>query len=139
MVDERYGSAADIMELQASDLIGILQDCQASLYAQAKACRRLAVVGDKRAVPALADLLDDPRLSHYARLALEAIPDSAAGLALRDALGKVEGKLLVGVINSLGQRRDTKAIEALAKLLRHDHVEVAQAAAAALARIRPPL
>jgi len=45
----------------------------------------------------------------------------------------------VGVINSIGHRRDAKALDALAKLLHDADSEVAQAAAAALALIRPPL
>jgi len=109
------------------------------VYAKAKACQQLAVVGDKSAVPALAALLADPQLSHYARFGLEPIPDSSVDEALRAALGKVKGKLLVGVINSIGHRRDAKALGALAKLLHDADSEVAKAADAALTRIRPPL
>jgi HEAT repeat protein len=67
------------------------------------------------------------------------MPDPAAGEALRGALGKVKGRLLVGVINSLGQRRDAQSVEALGKLLDDPDRDVAEAASAALARIRPPL
>jgi HEAT repeat protein len=139
MVDEKYGNAAQIMALPAARLVAILKDPGASAYARAKACQRLAVVGDKTAVPALAPLLADPQLSHYARFALEPIPDPSADDALGAALEKVKGKLLVGVINSIGQRKDARAINALAKLLTDADSEVAQAASAALARIRPPL
>mgnify|MGYP001583437061 FL=1 len=138
MVDEKYGSPAQLMALPPAKLIAILKDPQASAYAKAKACQRLAVVGDKTAVPALAALLTDPQLSHYARFGLEPIPDPAVEEALRAALGKVQGKLLVGVINSIGYRKDTKALPALAKLLQDADPEVAQAANAALARVRPP-
>ncbi len=139
MVDEKYGSPAQIMALPVAKLVGILKDPKASMYAKAKACQQLALVGDRSAVPALAALLTDPQLSHYARYGLEPIPDASADEALRAALGKVQGKLLIGVINSLGVRRDTKAISALGKLLLHEDVQVSQAADSALARIRPPL
>ena len=139
MVDEKYGSAAQIMALPPGKLIAILKDPAASVYARAKACQRLAVVGDKTAVPALAALLADPQLSHYARFALEPNPDPSVNEALRAALGKVKGKLLVGVINSIGHRKDAKAINALAELLHDADSEVAKAANDALARIRPPL
>lgn len=139
MVDEKYGSPAQIMALPPAKLIAILEDPKASVYAKAKACQRLAVVGDKTAVPALAALLADPQLSHYARFGLEPIPDPSVDQALRTALGKVEGKLLAGVINSIGHRKDAKALEALVKLLHNPDGEVAAAANAALARIRPPL
>lgn len=139
MVDEKYGTAEQIMALPPAKLVEILRDPKASIYAKAKACQRLAVSGDHSAVPALAALLTDPQLSHYARYALEPMPDPAAAEALRAALGKVKGRLLVGVINSLGQRRDAQSVEALGKLLDDPDREVAEAASAALARIRPPL
>ena len=139
MVDEKYGSAAEIMALEPAKLIAILKEPGASVYAKGKACQRLAVVGGKTAVPALAALLTDPRLAHYARFGLEPIPDPSVDDALRGALGKVKGRLLVGVINTIGQRKDRKALEALGKLLHDADSDVAQAAAAALARIRPPL
>jgi|FLYL01.1.fsa_nt_gi HEAT repeat protein len=139
MVDEKYGTAEQIMALPPGKLVAILKDPKASPYAKAKACQRLAVSGDKAAVPALAALLADSQLSHYARYALEPMPDPAADEALRSALGKVKGRLLVGVINSLGQRKDARSVEALGKLLNDPDREVAEAASAALARIRPPL
>ena len=58
MKDDKYGGAAQVMSLPAASLIALLQDPGASVYARAKACQRLAVVGDKSAVPALAALLD---------------------------------------------------------------------------------
>jgi HEAT repeat protein len=139
MVDEKYGSAEKIMALPAARLVAILKDPGASAYARAKACQRLAVVGDKTAVPALANLLTDVGLSHYARFALEPMPDPAAGDALRDALGRVKGSLLVGVINSIARRKDRKALPVLAKLLDDSDKEVVRAANEALAHIRPPL
>ena len=139
MVDEKYGSPAEIMALPAAKLVAILQDANASAYAKAKACQQLAVVGDKAAVPALAALLTDAQLSHYARFGLEPMPGPAADEALRAALGKVKGRLLAGVINSIGNRKDATAIPALARFLHDPDTEVSQAATAALARIRPPL
>lgn len=137
MVDEKYGSAAQIMALPAAKLVAILEDPSASVYARAKACQQLAVTGDRSAVRPLAALLGDAQLSHYARFALEPNPDPSAGDALRAALGKVSGKLRVGVINSIGVRRDVKALDTLAALLRDQDTEIAQAASAAIARIRP--
>lgn len=139
MKDEKYGTAAQIMALPASRLTALLQDPGASVYARAKACQRLAVVGDKSAVPALAPLLGDAQLSLYARTALETMPDRSADEALRAALGKLQGKLLAGVINSIGKRRDRSALGALEKLRHNADADVASSANAALARIRPPL
>jgi hypothetical protein len=139
MKDDKYGGAAQVMPLPAANLVALLQDPGASVYARSKACQRLAVVGDKNAVPALAALLDSPQLSLYARTALETMPGDGADEALRVGLEKVQGKLLAGVINSIGKRRDVNALAALEKLRHHADAEVAGSANAALARIRPPL
>jgi len=102
---------------------------------KAMACKQLAIYGTKAAVPALAALLSDKRLASWARIGLEAIPDPAADEALRQAMGKLKGKLLIGAINSIGRRRDAKAVDALVPKLKDADAEVASAAAAALGRI----
>jgi len=115
-------------------LIAILQS-DAPAAEKAVPCKQLAVYGSKDAVPALAALLPNPQLSSWARIALEAIPGSEANEALRDAMGKVNGKLLVGVINSLGVRRDLKAVPGLTKHLGDADPAVVSAAAEALGHI----
>ena len=99
----RAAAAADsqssLAEKQRS-LICVLQT-NAPPAEKALACKQLAIYGTKDAVPALAPLLADPQLASWARIALEAIPDPAADAALRDALDKLQGKLLVGTINSI--------------------------------------
>src|ERR1043166_1599899 len=102
---------------------------------KAMTCKWLAVHGNQEAVPALSPLLADPQLSSWARIALEVIPGRAADEALREAMGKLQGKLLVGVINSIGVRHDAKAVNGLIAKLKEADVEVASAAAVALGRI----
>jgi len=115
-------------------LIAVLQS-DAPPQEKAITCKRLAVCGTAAAVPALAPLLEDATLASWARIALEAIPDPAVDEALRAAMGKLQGRLLVGVINSIARRRDAKAVEALAAKLKDADAEVASAAAAALGHI----
>ena len=119
---------------QEAKLLGVLKS-DAKLKEKADACRVLARVATKDAVPTLAALLGDAKLSHMARYALEPIPDPAVDEALREALGKLKGRPLVGVIASIGVRRDAKATGALAKLLGHPDADVAQGTARALGRI----
>ncbi len=99
------------------------------------ACKRLAIVGTDKAVPALAPLLADPELASWARIALEAIPGPAPDKALREAVSSLKGRLLVGVINSLAVRRDAKAVPILKSKLKDADAEAASAAAVALGRI----
>jgi hypothetical protein len=50
-------------------------------------------------------------------------------------LPKLTGKLQIGVINSVGVRKDAKALDALSRLIDHSDPEVAQAAAASVGMI----
>ncbi len=102
---------------------------------KALVCKQLAIYGTKDAVPVLAPLLSDQQLASWARIALEAIPDAAADAALRSAMGKLKGKLLIGVINSIAVRRDPKAVGGLVKKLKDADADIASAAAVALGRI----
>lgn len=102
---------------------------------KALACKQLTIYGTAEAVSALAPLLADEQLASWARIPLEAIPGPAADNALRQALDRLHGKLLVGVINSIGVRRDAKAISKLSAKLKDSDLDVASAAAVALGRI----
>jgi HEAT repeat protein len=102
---------------------------------KAIACKKLAIYGSDEAVPALAGLLAEERFASWARIALEAIPGAAPDKALRKAAGKLHGKLLVGVINSIGVRRDAKSVGVLVRKLNEKDPEVASAAAVALGEI----
>jgi HEAT repeat protein len=121
-------------EDKQSKLIEVLKS-DAPGAQKAITCKQLAVYGGKEAVPALAPLLADEKLSSWALIALEAIPDPAADEALRDALGKLQGRQLIGVINSIGVRRDAQAVDGLLKRMKEADAEAASCAAAALGRI----
>ncbi|MHC4214624.1 MAG: HEAT repeat domain-containing protein [Planctomycetota bacterium] len=115
-------------------LIGVLES-DASFKEKSDACRELGMIGTKDSIAVLAKFLGDEKLSHMARYGLEPNPDPAVDEVFRDALGKLKGRSLVGVIGSIGVRRDAKAVKVLAKKLRDSDLEVAQAAARALGSI----
>jgi HEAT repeat protein len=73
-----------------------------------------------------------------ARYALERIPSPEAVAALRDAVAKTGGRTKIGIINSLGVRRDAQSTAAMTALLGDPDNEVAAAAAAALGAIGSP-
>ncbi len=125
----------DIATMNAAGLIDIISDSGSTEFQKAKACQRIGEFGAKEAVPALSALLDDEHLSVYARYGLEPIPDPSADEALRAALTKLNGERLIGVINSIGKRREASARPALSKMLYGSDPGVARAAAAALGSI----
>ncbi|MCU0916558.1 MAG: HEAT repeat domain-containing protein [Planctomycetes bacterium] len=116
-------------------LIAVLKSSEASRQDKIAACRQLAIMGGKDSIAPLAALLGSEDLSHNARYALEPNPDPAVDAAFRSALGKVRGLPLVGVIGSIGVRRDAQAVGALTKFLSDSDVVVAQAAARAMGKI----
>ena len=122
---------------QEAKLLAVLRS-GASQEKKAAACRELARVATKEAVPALTPLLGDEKLSHMARYALETIADPSVDEALRQAMGTLKGRPLLGVIGSLGVRRDAMAVNAMARLLANPDSEIAQAAARALGKIGTP-
>ncbi|MBI5085155.1 MAG: hypothetical protein HZB13_11225 [Acidobacteria bacterium] len=121
--------------MDAAALLGILKDAGSTEFKKAKACVRLGELGAKEAVPALAALLADEHMNVYARYGLEPIADPSVDDALRAALPKLKGNLLIGVVNSIGKRRDAKAGPALVKMLYGADADLARAAASALGSI----
>jgi HEAT repeat protein len=125
---------ADVRKDLESRLVTALQS-PISRDAKDYVCRKLAIVGTATSVPALAALLGDKDYSHMARFALERMPVAEAAQALRDAAGKVSSELKVGVIGSLGSRRDASAVSVLKGFLNDSAATVARAAALALGTI----
>jgi len=119
---------------QEAKLIAVLTS-NAEYTQKADACRELARIGTVDAVPALAAMLGDEKLSHMARYGLETVPGPAVDTTFRDALGKLKGLQLIGVIGSVGVRHDEKAVPALIAFLKDSDAGVVQAAARSLGKI----
>ena len=115
-------------------LLAVLKS-DADAARKAISCKELAIYGSSNAVPELEKLLADPQLSSWARIALEVIPGDPSDAALRTAAESMQGQLLVGVINSIGVRADTRAVPILMTRLKDNDFEVASAAAVALGKI----
>ncbi len=129
-----FGQDQAAAQAKEQELIGVLQS-NASPAEKAITCKQLAIYGTEEAVPSLMPLLADKELASWARIALEAIPGPAANEALREAMGSLQGRLLVGTINSIGVRRDAMAVEGLVQKLGDADADVASAAAVALGHI----
>lgn len=131
-----HGDAAKRKALE--DRLAATLSAEVPLDAKQFVCRKLMVIGTAASVAALAGLLPDEQLSHMSRFALERIPDPEAASALRDSLSNLTGALKVGVISSLGARKDPASVPVLGQLLGDGDVAVARAAAFALGVIRTP-
>lgn len=120
-----------------AELLAVLKS-DASRNTKVTAAHTLGQVGTKAAVAPLAELLSHAELAHAARYGLEQIPDPAVDEVFRAATGRLEGMFLVGVFQSIGQRRDAAAVPLLAKRLGDADKVIADAAADALGRIGMP-
>ena len=115
-----------------------MTDAKTTLPAKQFICFKLQVVGTPAQVPVLAAMLDDAKTAEMALAALEQIPGDASLAVLRAGLAKYQGKPLVGVINSLANRKDAGSVAALGKLADGTDAEVAAAALWSLGRIGGP-
>lgn len=118
-----------------TELLKALDSSKTTYAGKQFVCRMLRRVGSAQSVPALAKMLDDEELSHMARFALQHMPAPQAGEALRKALPQLKGELKIGVIGSISQRGDRKAVSQIAKLAADDDNGIAKAAIEALGRI----
>ena len=134
----RAAKAAPARRAVEAKLIKALTDPQATFECKQFVCRMLRYVGSPACVPAVAKLLPDAKLSHMARFALQHLPGPEAASALREALGKVDGELKLGMISSIAGRRDGQAVPALGELAAGSDAALARAAIAALGRIASP-
>jgi hypothetical protein len=127
--------ALPIWKLDAPKLVAMVKDPSSTVFQKAIACKKLSIVGGKEAVQPMAALLNHPQLSCYARFGLEPNPDPSVDDALRAALPKLKGRLQIGVITSIGVRKDAKALDILTKLIDDADPEVGGAAAASVGMI----
>lgn len=134
LIQDQLANAPQLAKIEQR-LLAILQDPATSLAARQFICQQLSIMGSAQSVPVLAKMLADDKLSDLALLALERIPDKSAGKALRDAMPAAKGNTLLGIINTLGNRRDDDATRALSKLAAGKDAPVASAAVIALGKI----
>ena len=132
-VKKAHGNKAELAKVEKA-LLGVL-DSDAKRAGKQFVCRELSIIGTEQSVPTLAKMLANEETSDMARYALERIPGSAVDEALRGSLRKAKGNARIGIINSLGQRRDKGAVRNLRRILGRPNQETATAAAAALGRI----
>ncbi|MDO4574133.1 MAG: hypothetical protein Q4D98_02845 [Planctomycetia bacterium] len=88
-------------------------DDEDAIFMKMLACKRLAVIGTEKAVPALEAMLANEKLNHAARYALEAMPCEAAGQALIRAAKTLTGMPGVGCVESCGAKKLAAAVPML--------------------------
>jgi len=104
--------------------------------AKMAAARLLRVVAGDTAIPALQEMVADPRYSDYAIYVLQPMPGAAAETALVQSLKTARGAQKAAVVAALGQRRSASILPLLEPMLREP--ALATTAATAIGRIGGP-
>lgn len=129
--------ASKARERCEAQLAGFLES-GATLAAKMAVCRHLREIGSSVSVPVLSKMLSQAETSDLARYALEKITDASAEQALTHGLGETRGKIRLGILASLGNRGDEKAVPFLEELLYGMDQAEAIASATALGKIAHP-
>ena len=115
-------------------LVSIIQS-KASPREKWAAAHQLAAIANSEVAAKLAPMLTNEELGDLARYVLEPLPTPSADKALRNALITAKGQPLVGIITSLGVRRDPQVVLRLANFLDDTNRSVVVATLAALGKI----
>lgn len=110
-------------------------ESDASLASKQFICRQLALIGSEKSLPVLSELIADSATFEMARYALEKIPDTKVDDLLRKTLENSSGTQRLALINTVGLRRDSKAVPLLEKMMSDPDVPAASAAVSALGAI----
>lgn len=132
-INTAHGSVEALAEIERK-MLDILRS-DATWAGKQFICKQLSLIGTAKAVPVLASMLTDSSTSNMSRYALERIPGAEVDRALRNALQPTSGAIKVGIINTIGMRKDKNAVSELSGLLNDNDAEIVDAAAAALGHI----
>ncbi len=119
-------------------LLGVIQSRQSSAAAKQFAADQLYRLCDEDTVQDFRDLLLRKDTSDIARKGLELIDRPEAEEALLEALDRASGAMLLGIIESLGNKGDPAAAQILSRTAKAGNAEVCLAALSALAKIPGP-
>ena len=119
-------------------LLRVIQSRQSSAAAKQFAADQLYRLCDEDTVTAFSNLLLRKDTTNIARKGLELINHPKAEQALLDALDRSSGATLLGIIESLGNKRDPAAAQVLSRTAKAGNAEVCLAALSALAKIPGP-
>ncbi|MHC4629347.1 MAG: HEAT repeat domain-containing protein, partial [Planctomycetota bacterium] len=115
-------------------LISILGS-DATYDAKQFVCRQLSLTATEEHIPVLARHLGDEKMTHMALYVLTHMDSPQVNKALLSTLETARGNARLGIINMLGNRRCSEAVEPLGKLMISGDEETSIAAIRALGRI----
>lgn len=139
-VDEEIRQSAAVPERRAKLEAALVETLLSSAPIAAKrgVCKSLSRIATEKSLPALTPMLRQAETSDMARYVLERMAIPASDAVLREAVRESRGAICVGIVNSIGNRRDARAVGVLSQALADADESIAQAAACALGKIGGP-
>jgi hypothetical protein len=130
------GGNPELTRLLRGELASILSS-DAALAAKQAASKQLWILGPGEALPAVTRLLETnaPHLVEATFLAVAQTPSPEFDLALRNALGRMQGRVLVAAVNLIGDRHDYEAAGMLERISTNSDPAAAMAAKIALEKL----
>ncbi len=122
------------MRVIEKEMISFLES-DATFAGKQFVCEQLSIIGTKESIPVLKALLFEDKTADIALYTLQRIPDFAAERALRELLSDAPRNIKIGIINTLGERKDNNAVNDLEKLVYDADQQTAESAVTALGKI----
>jgi type 1 glutamine amidotransferase/HEAT repeat protein len=116
-------------------MIALLASSDATVESKARVCRQFSAVAREDRASVLAALLTNAELAGPALQGLTVMPGATVDALLRGALEGASGEQRIGIINALGERRDSAAVGIISQFLSSDDEALSCAAAATLGKI----
>ena len=98
-------------------------------------CKSLGTLGTEAALPTLEMLLLDPETSNMALIAMVPLNLEHVDEILIDALSKMNGEHLIGIMNALAMRKTISAIDSIAPYMHNEDEDISNSAINALGLI----
>lgn len=127
-------NSPDMCKTVEKQFIAFLES-EATFASKQFICRKLSLVGSEASVSTLSKMLEEEETYDMALFALTRIPSKKVNHVLRKMLSKSHGRMKIGLVNTLGIRRDTQSVEELAELITDQDPEMSIAALSALGSI----
>lgn len=135
-LEENIRNASEGQQRQIEQqMIKLIQAEDATFEAKQFACRMLRRIGSEASLRVLGRLLRNEELSNMARFALQGMASPKVDPILRKALDELEGDLRIGIIGTIAQRGDQKAVRLIARYLGSEDKNLARTAISALGQI----
>ncbi|MBD3266004.1 hypothetical protein GF373_04990 [bacterium] len=116
-------------------LIGLIESATATLPAKDFACRLLRRIGTEASIGALGDALENEDTFDMARFALEGMESKEVDALFRRILKRADGAYRLGMVSSIANRGDEKAVRLIARYLDEEDMALKEAAIQALGQI----